>query len=283
MFENMLSAKPDMMLTPVEDLVSRSNMGWFRLLYMVLTLVPSLESVVCEKIHDDTMLLCTRLLVSPAMIIYDKIIETILIKLSRYNRSRSLDITKSLLRAENGFNSGLYSTPHGILMETLVNILYQISESDNEETQVTRTDFILKWLNECSTAQLSIDTTSSTFHKQPSNMILHCVACILYKVNKINDISTEFFVSLVKYSINTSEYYTKQSIDWILCAVLHQKPTLVHELTKLIDMKQMASLVNQTTSNRSIESKASLSSMTNEQKTILSLIETLSYAVQVCN
>ena len=36
-FENMLSAKPDMMLTPVEYLVSRSNMGWLRLLYLCLT------------------------------------------------------------------------------------------------------------------------------------------------------------------------------------------------------------------------------------------------------
>ena len=128
MFENMLSAKPDMMLTPVEDLVSRSNMGWLRLLYTCLTCVPLLESYVAERISEATMILCTRLLSSPAMIIYDKIIETILIKLSKHDAKRSLEITKSLLRAELGSKSGLYSVPHGILMETLVNILFQISE-----------------------------------------------------------------------------------------------------------------------------------------------------------
>ena len=131
MFENMLSAKPDMMLTPVEDLVSRSNMGWLRLLYTCLTAVPSLENYVAEKIQENTMILCTRLLSSPAMIIYDKIIETILIKLSKYDCKRSLEITKCLLRAELGFKSGLYSIPHGILMETLVNILYQTRYDDD--------------------------------------------------------------------------------------------------------------------------------------------------------
>jgi hypothetical protein len=131
MFENMLSAKPDMMLTPVEDLVSRSNMGWLRLLYMCLTTVPALEAFVCERITDATMLLCTRLLSSPAMIIYDKIIEQILIKFSKHNKKRSLQITKCLLRCEYGFGHGLYSIPHGILMETLVNILYHISDNAN--------------------------------------------------------------------------------------------------------------------------------------------------------
>ena len=151
MFENMLSAKPDMMLTPVEDLVSRSNMGWLRLLYTCLTAVPSLENFVSDRIQDATMLLCTRLLSSPAMIIYDKIIETILIKLSKYNSQRSLEITKHLLRAEIGYNSGLYSIPHGILMETLVNILYQISENSFKDAQVEaeRIDSIVLWLSEC--------------------------------------------------------------------------------------------------------------------------------------
>lgn len=153
MFENMLSAKPDMMLTPVEDLVSRSNMGWLRLLYMCLTSVPSLEAYVCEKISESTMLLCTRLLSSPAMIIYDKIIETILIKFSRHNKKRSLEITKCLLKCEYGFNTGLYSVPHGILMETLVNILYQISEKpsgtpgpEDVEIEKSRIGLILEWL-----------------------------------------------------------------------------------------------------------------------------------------
>lgn len=144
MFENMLSAKPDMMLTPVEDLVSRSNMGWLRLLYMCLTSVPALESFVCERITDTTMLLCTRLLSSPAMIIYDKIIEQILVKFSKHNKKRSLEITKCLLRCEYGFGQGLYSIPHGILMETLVNILYHISETGRPQFALNDEDVVIE-------------------------------------------------------------------------------------------------------------------------------------------
>lgn len=147
-FENMLSAKPDMMLTPVEDLVSRSNMGWLRLLYMCLTSVPSIEQLVCESIQDKTMLLCTKLLASPAIVIYDKIIETILIKLSKYNPERNLEITRCLLRLENGLDSGgLYSVPHGVLIETLVNILFQITSikyQTDADTDMGNKIYVLK-------------------------------------------------------------------------------------------------------------------------------------------
>ena len=50
-FEDMRAARPDMMLTPVEDLVSRSNMGWLRLLHMCLTSVPCVEQLVCQRIQ----------------------------------------------------------------------------------------------------------------------------------------------------------------------------------------------------------------------------------------
>ena len=230
MFENMLSAKPDMMLTPVEDLVSRSNMGWLRLLYISLTSIPNLESYVCEKINDNTMLLCTRLLSSPAMIIYDKIIETILIKLSKHNTKRSLEITKYLLRVENGFKSGLFSVPHGILMETLINILYQISENsttdDDGLIEKERIDLILNWLAECLKAKdlpSKIENSSSTFHQYPSNMILHCAACILYKSKQTTLIESSFLQSVIDFSTNINEYYTRQAINWIICSLLYKK------------------------------------------------------------
>jgi baculoviral IAP repeat-containing protein 6 (apollon) len=285
MFENMLSAKPDMMLTPVEDLVSRSNMGWLRLLYTCMTCAPSLERYVTERVNEATMILCTRLLSSPAMIIYDKIIETILIKLSKHDAKRSLEITKCLLRAElGGSKSGLYSVPHGILMETLVNILFQISEtqvsssssdpteetctSNVEQIERERINIILEWLSECS----SLDNSNIRYF--PSNMIFHCVACILYKSEHMPNINESFIESLIAYSLSVNEYYTKQSIDWIFCALFYKRPHLIKCLTHAINLN---ALINQKSSKLNVTESKSLEARQ------LSLVETLSYAIQSAN
>ena len=214
MFENMHSAKPDMMLTPVEDLVSRSNMGWLRLLYMCIESAPQVESLVCEKIQDSTMVLCTKLLCSPAMIIYDRITETILLKLSKYNNSRSLEITKWLLRAESGSHSGLYNLPHGFLMETLVNILYQISENLDSELELKYSEIIFNWLEDIFKCE----------YMRPSSMVFHCVACIIYKTNHLPEIKTSLIQDLISYSTTIRESNIKQSIDWLLCALLYKDP-----------------------------------------------------------
>ena len=251
MFENMLSAKPDMMLTPVEDLVSRSNIGWLRLLHLCLSSAPNLEHLVCGKVDEATMLLCTRLLSSPAMVIYDKILEVVLVKLSKHDLNRSLEVTRCLLQAENGLQSELYSVPHGVLMETLVNILYQINEvkETNEEEQKIeqrRVNLIIEWLKEC------VDKKSDPWFKQPSNMLLHCVACILHQSRTIPLGMDEKFVSAMVSYANT-EHYTKQAVDWLLCVVLEKEPKLLDTLTSLIDF---------------------------HSANFLPMIETLSYAIQ---
>ncbi len=188
MFENMLSAKPDMMLTPVEDLVARSNMGWLRLLHMCLpsgsssTSATSAESISTETdvvalVSDSTILLCTRLLASPAMIIYDKVIEQILVRLARHSQAKAFAIVGYLLRAEHGAGQGMFSVPNGVLMETLVNILYQICDgllmptlNQSDINQQELSVLILNWLRE------------ECFEKKktPSHMLLHCAATILY-------------------------------------------------------------------------------------------------------
>jgi hypothetical protein len=182
MFENMLSAKPDMMLTPVEDLVARSNMGWLRLLHMCLPPAPAttIESStttsddIVTRISDSTVLLCTRLLASPAMIIYDKVIEQILVRLARHSRAKALTIVASLLRTEHGSGQGVFGVPHGVLMETLVNILYQICDElslvCDESGQVELATLMLAWVSE------------ECFERKrtPSHMLLHCVATVFY-------------------------------------------------------------------------------------------------------
>ncbi len=272
-FENMLSAKPDMMLTPVEDLVSRSNMGWLRLLYMCLTSVSSLEQFVCENIQDNTIHLCIRLLSSPAMIIYDKIVETILLKLSKHNPKRGLEITKALLHAENGLESGIYSVPHGVLIETLINILFEISEikydldeKANFEIEKSRIDLVIGWLRECFENR-NADSFLST-HRNPSNMLLHCVACIIYRTNQELDIDETFVESMIEYSLYLGDYYSKQSIDWILCSVFANKPFFLESLIKIIDLEELDNSLM----------KDSYENISNNK--LLSLLETLSVAIQ---
>jgi hypothetical protein len=242
MFENMLSAKLDMMLIPIEDLVSRSNMGWLRLLYMSMTLVKSLDVYVCEKLTDSTINLCTNLLVSPAMMIYDKILETILIKISKFDLRRNLEITKCLLNVEYGFNNGLYSVPHGMLMETIVNIFYQIN--DDPSNELDRIRLVIQWLfsftSKFNAAKSSNEITNIINHnmyKLPSNMLLHCISCIIYNSKNvpIELITEEYIQVIVKFSVNTNEFYIKQAIDWIICSLLYQKPDLINIIIKMID------------------------------------------------
>jgi len=281
-FENMLSAKPDMMLTPVEDLVSRSNMGWLRLLYMCLTSVSSLEQFVCQNIQDSTIHLCIRLLSSPAMIIYDKIVETILLKLSKHNAKRGLEIIKALLHAENGLESGIYSVPHGVLIETLINILFEISEIkydlDNFEiVEKSRIDLIIDWLNECFEKRINSNNNNSflsTPHRNPSNMLLHCVSCIIYQTTQELNINQKFVESMIEYSIYLNDYYSKQSIDWILCSVFANKPNFLNVLIDMIDLNQLdKSLHMEDAYNDDNDNSI-------KNKNVMSLLETLSVSIQ---
>ena len=140
------------------------------------------------------------------MIIYDKIVETILLKLSKYNPKRGLEITKALLHAENGLESGIYSVPHGVLIETLINILYEISEIKYDidvesisEIEKQRIDLILNWLNECFENR-NFDSFFST-QRNPSNMLLHCVACIIYRTTQELNINQVFIESMIESTI----------------------------------------------------------------------------------
>ena len=205
MFENMLSAKPDMMLTPVEDLVARSNMGWLRLLHMCLPAEEAWRQCgedeattsVISRISKDTILLCTRLLASPAMIIYDKLIEQILVRIARHSRGKALTIVGYLLRAEHGSGQGMFSVSHGVLMETLVSILYQICDElgRGEEAAVANKELVvsvLSWLREECFARRHV----------PSHMLLHCVATIFYHQKNASEMtddatSKKFFFFLI--------------------------------------------------------------------------------------
>lgn len=239
MFENMLSAKPDMMLTPVEDLVARSNMGWLRLLHMCLQSSEADLSII-DRISDSTILLCVRLLASPAMIIYDKLIEQLLIKMSKHSKQKALFIVGNLLRSEHGANTpsqGMFSVPHGALMETLTNILYQICDelmSSSVETNNELIELLIDWLrDECFVRK-----------RVPSHMLIHCVATIFYNQKnptvKSKDgqliIHDELILHLIEYSLSqASDFYTRQSINWLMCALLHQRPELIWLLTAQIE------------------------------------------------
>ncbi len=93
-------------------------------------------------------------------------------------------------------------------------------------------------------------------------MLIHCVACLVYKAPSLppNTNLPSLITSLIEYSIHLNEYYSKKSIDWLLCALFHKQPSLISTLTDLIDL-------------------SSLSTTTPNQR-FLSLIETLSFGIQ---
>jgi baculoviral IAP repeat-containing protein 6 len=100
-------------------------------------------------------------------------------------------------------------------------------------------------------------------------MILHCVACILYKSEETPEVNEQFVESLITYALSVNDYYIKQSIDWIFCSLFYKKPKLIVGLT---------SLINLNFANKS--SKISLAESKSAEKRALSLIETLAHAIQ---
>lgn len=164
-------------------------------------------------------------------------------------------------------------------METLVNILFQISEKpplsndhvNIEHIESERVNIVLKWLSEC-----FAPPSNSLAKHYPSNMIFHCVACILYKSEHAPNINEQFVESLLDYSLHVDEHYTKQSLDWIFCALFYKKPHLIAILTSMINLNMLATLHQKT-------SKLSLAESKCVEKRALSLIETLSFAIQSDN
>ena len=122
---------------------------------------------------------------------------------------------------------------------------------------------------------------SSSVNKHPSNMIFHCVACILYKASNesLVELDEHLLSQLVDYSSTIDEHYTRQSLNWVLCSLYSKRPDLLAStLSSKIDLTCLS--LTSSTSKLTIESSSSSSGVKSQQRRCLNLIETLSYAIQ---
>lgn len=110
-------------------------------------------------------------------------------------------------------------------------------------------------------------------------MIFHCVACILYNSQSLVDTDEKFLAQLINYSASIDEHYTKQSINWVVCALFSKRPDLLDTLTGLIDLKSLGSR-EQPSSWGKLTASPDQSTRASLHKRCVSLIETLSYAIQ---
>jgi len=107
-------------------------------------------------------------------------------------------------------------------------------------------------------------------------MIFHCVACILYNSQSLIDTDEKFLSALINYSTSIDEHYTKQSINWVVCSLFSKRPDLLDTLTAMIDLKCLG--VREASLGKL--SAVNGDSIRAQHKRCLSLIETLSYAIQ---
>ncbi len=77
-------------------------------------------------------------------------------------------------------------------------------------------------------------------------MLLHCAACLVYGARELHtqqlDLA-ELVRDLVEYAARLGELYSKQAVDWCVCAVVQKRPALLECITRLVPLSRLEELV----------------------------------------
>ncbi|KAL4237916.1 Baculoviral IAP repeat-containing protein 6 [Mactra antiquata] len=234
---------------PTEDFVSRTSIGWVRLLHHCLTSQTDLESLVAEAAAPTRGLLntCTALLVSPAAVVYSPIIESVLKKLGLHSGDLGLALIDNILRSNSGVSDSGMSSQYlgkmgGIANESTVEILYQLGTVQDRWT-ADRLKAMLQWLGDSAHVALQRQAvlTDDRFHHitpdishipGPASTHVHCIAAILWFNNEtlieynLSKLITKDLVScLYEWSCTLDiDSHLKKAVDYVLCAICHICP-----------------------------------------------------------
>ncbi|XP_075902304.1 dual E2 ubiquitin-conjugating enzyme/E3 ubiquitin-protein ligase BIRC6 isoform X2 [Nelusetta ayraudi] len=256
-FGNTSSATVNNPFLPSEDQVSKTSIGWLRLLHHCLTHVSDLEAMMASAAAPTANLLqtCAALLMSPYCGMHSPNIEAVLVKIGLQSTRIGLKLIDILLRncAASGTDPANLNSPllfgrlNGLSSDSTIDILYQMGTTQDSGTK-DRIQALLQWVHDSSQVAAhkmspgpvgyagcySLSASSREYGLlMPSPSHLHCVAAILwhsYELPVDYDLhallSRDLFELLYKWSMSLpSNIVLKKAVDSLLCSMCHVHPS----------------------------------------------------------
>ncbi|XP_029926712.1 baculoviral IAP repeat-containing protein 6 isoform X5 [Myripristis murdjan] len=257
-FGNTSSATVNNPFLPSEDQVSKTSIGWLRLLHHCLTHVSDLEAMMASAAAPTANLLqtCAALLMSPYCGMHSPNIEAVLVKIGLQSTRIGLKLIDILLRncAASGTDPANLNSPllfgrlNGLSSDSTIDILYQLGTTQDPGTK-DRIQALLQWVHDSSRVAAhkrsnpvgyigaSAASSSSSSREygllMPSPSHLHCVAAILwhsYELPVDYDLpvllNRELFELLYNWSMSLPcNMVLKKAVDSLLCSMCHIHPS----------------------------------------------------------
>uniref|UniRef100_A0A670XUJ7 Dual E2 ubiquitin-conjugating enzyme/E3 ubiquitin-protein ligase BIRC6 n=1 Tax=Pseudonaja textilis TaxID=8673 RepID=A0A670XUJ7_PSETE len=252
-FGNTSSATVNNPFLPSEDQVSKTSIGWLRLLHHCLTHISDLEGMMASAAAPTANLLqtCAALLMSPYCGMHSPNIEAVLVKIGLQSTKIGLKLIDILLRNCSASGSDptdlnsplLFGRLNGLSSDSTIDILYQLGTTQDPGTK-ERIQALLKWVSDSARVAAMkksgrvnyVCPNSSTREYgllMPSPSHLHCVAAILwhsYELLVEYDLpallNRELFESLFNWSMSLPcNVVLKKAVDSLLCSMCHIHPS----------------------------------------------------------
>ncbi|XP_056423373.1 baculoviral IAP repeat-containing protein 6 isoform X3 [Hyla sarda] len=252
-FGNTSSATVNNPFLPSEDQVSKTSIGWLRLLHHCLTHISELEAMMASAAAPTANLLqtCAALLMSPYCGMHSPNIEAVLVKIGLQSTRIGLRLIDILLRncAASGSDPADLNSPllfgrlNGLSSDSTIDILYQLGTTQDPGTK-DRIQALLKWVSDSARVASLKRSGRSTFNPpnnsprefgllMPSPSHLHCVAAILWHSYELpveydlpGLLNRDLFESLYKWSMSLPcNMVLKKAVDGLLCSMCHIHPS----------------------------------------------------------
>ncbi|XP_048155326.1 baculoviral IAP repeat-containing protein 6 isoform X5 [Corvus hawaiiensis] len=251
-FGNTSSATVNNPFLPSEDQVSKTSIGWLRLLHHCLTHISDLEGMMASAAAPTANLLqtCAALLMSPYCGMHSPNIEAVLVKIGLQSTRIGLKLIDILLRNCSASGSDpadlnsplLFGRLNGLSSDSTIDILYQLGTTQDPGTK-DRIQALLKWVSDSArvaamkkSGRVSYICPNNSTREygllMPSPSHLHCVAAILwhsYELLVEYDLPAlldrELFESLFNWSMSLPcNMVLKKAVDSLLCSMCHIHP-----------------------------------------------------------
>ncbi|XP_029377805.1 baculoviral IAP repeat-containing protein 6 isoform X4 [Echeneis naucrates] len=255
-FGNTSSATVNNPFLPSEDQVSKTSIGWLRLLHHCLTHVSDLEAMMASAAAPTANLLqtCAALLMSPYCGMHSPNIEAVLVKIGLQSTRIGLKLIDILLRncAASGTDPANLNSPllfgrlNGLSSDSTIDILYQLGTTQDSGTK-NRIQALLQWVHDSSRVAAhkmngpmgytGVGSSAASLREygllMPSPSHLHCVAAILwhsYELPVEYDLpallNRELFELLYNWSMSLPcNIVLKKAVDSLLCSMCHIHPS----------------------------------------------------------
>ncbi|KAG8444150.1 hypothetical protein GDO86_009363 [Hymenochirus boettgeri] len=251
-FGNTSSATVNNPFLPSEDQVSKTSIGWLRLLHHCLTHISELEAMMASAAAPTANLLqtCAALLMSPYCGMHSPNIEAVLVKIGLQSTRIGLRLIDILLRncAASGSDPADLNSPllfgrlNGLSSDSTIDILYQLGTTQDPGTK-DRIQALLKWVSDSAqvaslkrcgrSSYVSPNTSPREFGLlMPSPSHLHCVAAVLWHSYELpveydlpGLLNKDLFESLYTWSMSLPcNLVLKKAVDGLLCSMCHIHP-----------------------------------------------------------